>query len=98
MKKISLSFVSLAFILLLNSCKKELSQESSYSSVKDFLSQTALPIKTYSINASTGGSFTTSQGTVVTIPANNFIYQSGKPVTGTVSVEFNDIYKKSDML
>ncbi len=98
-KKLTLASLLVCSILIISSCKKEKSQEGgTYSSVYEFLSQNAAPTKVYTVNASTGGSFTTSQGTVVNIPANNFVYPSGRPVTGMVNIEFKDIYKKSDML
>jgi len=55
-------------------------------------------MQTYSVNGTTGGSFTSPQGTVVTIPANGFVTQSNIPVTGTVTIQFKDVYKKKDML
>jgi hypothetical protein len=91
----------LVFIL---SCSKNTSQPATtttgttYASVQDFLTKNAPPIQTYSVDAANGGSFTTPQGTVVTIPANNFTLPSGRAATGTITVEFLDIYKKSDML
>ena len=70
----------------------------SYSSLADFYSQNGVPMQVFSVNATTGGSFTTPKGTQVTIPANCFMDQQGNPVTGTVNIEFKDLYDKSDML
>lgn len=69
-----------------------------YSSVSDFLKKNAAPAQNYTINGSTGGSFTTPQGTKVTIPANAFLDASNNLVTGNVTVEFKDIYTRSEML
>ncbi|MGZ3903869.1 MAG: hypothetical protein ACXVC6_09250 [Bacteroidia bacterium] len=92
-------------LVSLLSCKKEnqpvitpSSSAVSYSSITDFFNKNGLQIQTYNINASTGGSFTTPQGTKVIIPPGSFVTQSGGAVTGNVKIEFKDIYKKSDML
>ncbi|HTB05341.1 MAG TPA: hypothetical protein VK806_00210 [Bacteroidia bacterium] len=71
---------------------------STYSSIQDFYAQNGVPMQSYSVNGSAGGHFTTPQGTIVTIPANSFIDKGGNPITGTVTIEFKDIYTKSDML
>lgn len=69
-----------------------------YTSINSFFSKNAVPMQTYVINAGTGGSFTSPQGTTVTIPANAFLTKSGVLVTGNVTIQFKDLYKKSDML
>lgn len=69
-----------------------------YSSMSDFFAVNGVSLQTYTVDASSGGSFTTSQGTAVTIPANSFYTQQWQSVTGQVSISFKDIYKKSDML
>ena len=68
-----------------------------YSSIADFFSKNNIAMQTYSISATTGGSFTTPQGTVVTIPPNAFLTQSFTGVSGNVTIQFKDLYKKSDM-
>jgi hypothetical protein len=112
MKKLSkiLSFIPKKWIaislLIITGCRKEhpiltthVSYEThTYHSLKDFYSQNGVPMQTYIIDASTGGTFTSPQGTVVTIPENAFVTQAGIPVTGNVTMQFKDIYKKSDML
>ncbi len=69
-----------------------------YSSMLDFFAKNGTSIQNYTVNGSTGGSFTTPQGTKVSIPANCFIDKFGNPVTGSVTIQFKDIYTKSDML
>lgn len=100
-----LMFLSAAVGVLLFSCKKESPEpenpatpSDNYSSMGQFFSMNNIPMQHYTIDAVAGGSFTTPQGTVVTILPNSFVDQSGNPVTGSVTVEFKDIYKKSDML
>ncbi|HVA98646.1 MAG TPA: hypothetical protein VNG53_07095, partial [Bacteroidia bacterium] len=103
-------FFSAAIISLfvISSCKKDTpaspslsttsSSSDTYSSMKDFFAKNGVQTQTYTIDASTGGSFTTPKGTVVNIPANVFYTQTGTLVTGNVTIEFKDIYTKSDML
>lgn len=70
-----------------------------YSSIGDFFNKNATPMQTFTVSAATGGTFTTPQGTIVSVGANAFMDQSYNPITsGTVTIEFKDFYKKSDML
>jgi hypothetical protein len=69
-----------------------------YSSVQDFFAKNAVQMQTFTISGTTGGSFTTPQGTKVNVPANAFLDKSNNPVTGNVTIEFKDIYQRSDML
>ena len=64
----------------------------------DFFEKNGVQMQTHTIDATAGGTFTSPQGTVVTIPANAFVTGGGAPITGNVNIEFKDIYKKSDML
>lgn len=106
MKKIiSLTFITTIIVVV--SCKKHESSSTNstpppptdnYASISAFFSQNAPAMQTYTVNATTGGNFTSPQGTAVTIPANAFVTQAGAPVTGVVTIQFKDIYKKSDML
>ncbi|MEI7595336.1 MAG: hypothetical protein WCK02_06265 [Bacteroidota bacterium] len=103
MKKLKLFAITLSFLALYTSCRKDEQPTSTddakkYTSIGQFYAEFAPKLQTHTINASTGGTFTTSQGTVVNIPANAFKTQSGSAVTGNVTIEFKDIYKKSDML
>jgi hypothetical protein len=100
MKKLMNVILILLLIVTVFSCKKEETPRNTenYSSVDDFLTKNASPIQTHNIDAVSGGSFTTSAGTVVTVPENAFVAQSGSPVTGNVIIMFKDVYKKSDML
>ncbi len=102
--KNTLKFATVITIITLAACKKEETpapvnpSPSGYTSMNDFYAQNGVPLQTYSIDGTSGGSFTTPQGTVVTIPPNAFVTQSYVPVTGNVTIEFKDIYKKSDMV
>lgn len=98
-KIICVALISIAIIL---SCKKSKTTDSSasqtasenYSSVYDFYSKNVLPLQTYTFNASTGGSVVTPQGTKITIPANAFVSALGSTISGIVTIQFKDIYKK----
>jgi hypothetical protein len=93
-------------ILLTTACKKEDDQNNvfqptsadNYTSISDFYARNGAALQTFVINAETGGGFTTPKGTTVQIPANAFKTMGGGNVTGNVTIEFKDIYKKSDML
>jgi hypothetical protein len=52
----------------------------------------------FTVNAANGGIVTGSQGTKVSFYSNAFLNQDGAPVTGNVTVELVEVYKKSDML
>ena len=83
------------------SCKKKSdtpATPTTYSSLADFYAKNGVQSQFFNINATTGGSFTTAQGTRVTIGPNSFVDFSNNPVGGIVRIEFKDIYKKSDML
>ena len=69
-----------------------------YSSVNAFFAENGVAMQTYTINGNTGGSFTSPQGTIVNIPPNAFVTQLAAPITGNITLQFKDIYKKSDML
>lgn len=92
--------------VIFTACKKETAPTptttttggGTYSSLGAFFKQYQPPVLSYTINGSTGGVFETSQGTIVSVPAGCFLDSHGNKVTGTVNVQFLDIYKKSDML
>jgi hypothetical protein len=69
-----------------------------YSSVQAFFEANRAPSQTFTFDASVGGTFTTPQGTIVSIPANAFLTTYGAEVAGNVTVLFKDVYKKSDMV
>lgn len=110
MKRIS-SILVLAILVIavtFNACKKEDNTVNSttspgtttetFTSLADFFNRYGVHNQTYTIDGVAGGSFTSPQGTVVSIPANAFRTIGGLPVTGSVTITFKDIYKKSDMM
>lgn len=69
-----------------------------YTSMSNFFAKNGVPMQTFTINGTTGGNFTSPQGTKVSIPANAFLNSLSQVVTGNVTINFKDIYNKSDML
>ncbi|MGD0710003.1 MAG: hypothetical protein ABR968_02365 [Bacteroidales bacterium] len=105
MKRSNQIILILLLIAIVSSCKKDnpgnipdsIVQTDNYSSVANFFAVNCPPVQTFTINAS-GGSFRTPNGTWVTIPASvYFKTESGGAVTGNITIQFKDIYKKSDM-
>lgn len=94
-----------ATIITISACHKDdviapstMSNTDNYSSMANFFAKNGVTTQTYTITGSAGGSFTTPQGTVVTIPANAFANNLWQVVAGPVTISFKDLYKKSDML
>ncbi len=108
MKSISkiLLLATIAATITIYSCKKEENTATpatsatpeTFSSIIDFQNRYGQQPVAHTINGTTGGSFTTAQGTIVSVPPNAFVTAGSIPVTGNVIISFEDIYKKSDML
>jgi len=105
-RKITVAAIIAAITIIFGCDKRTVTQPTTntktptenYSSMADFFAKNGVVAQTYTVTNSTGGSFTTAQGTVVTIPANTFVNSLYQLVPGTVTITFKDIYKKSDML
>ena len=100
-----INFITIILAAGMISCNKEkapvtdpASTTGNLSSLQQFYDHFKPQKQTFVVNGTTGGSFTTPQGTIVTIPPNAFVSQSQVPITGNVNIEFMDLYKKSDML
>src|SRR4249919_1283250 len=91
-------------IVLFISCSKDKTYNAGngnadhYTSMQDFYNDNGVKPQFFTVNAASGGSFTSLKGSVVTIPSYAFINSSGDTITGNVTIEFKDIYTKSDML
>src|SRR5207247_9956241 len=68
-----------------------------YGSTEDFFGKNNPVVQTFTVDAAAGGSFTTAQVTMVTIKPNSLYDDHYNLVTGNVTVQFKDLYKKSDM-
>jgi hypothetical protein len=109
MKKSVITILMLLIIITVFSCKKDKSTNNSntttpppktdnYSSVANFHALNGSHVRSFTHHATTGGRDTTPNGTVISIPANAFVTQSGTAVTGDITIELKDVYNKSDMI
>jgi hypothetical protein len=104
--KTKIKLLTVAIIIGVVSCKKKDNAVENitptsiapYSSLQNFYSRNGVSKQIFSVSGISGGVFTSAKGTKVTIPPNAFVTQLGVPVTGVVTIEFKDIYSKSDML
>ncbi len=89
-------------ILMLSACKKDIQTapdfKDNYADYNDFITKNEGKVQVYFISGINGGTFKTPQGTVVRVPPHAFVSQSGIQVTGAVTINFIDVYKKSDMV
>lgn len=69
-----------------------------YSSTQDFFNKNGVQSEFFTFNEDTGGSFNSVKGSQIIIPPNTFVDAGGNPVSGNVTLEFKDIYDKSDMV
>src|SRR5438477_6912043 len=94
----SITLLAVTVVLLLSTCKKD-SRETetnptspppadNYASIKDFYLKNGATVQTFTFNSVTGGSFTTPQGTHITIPGNAFKTVSGGLISGNSSIQF----------
>lgn len=102
----------LSGVILLTSCTKEYHDTTTqdppgeiipaavhkYGSMKDFFKLNQVQTQQFTANAAAGATITSAQGSIITIFPNSFVTQQGDPVTGNVTIEFREIYSKSDML
>lgn len=69
-----------------------------FQSVDELLSDMEPEVSSFTVDASTGGTFNTNRGSEITIPANAFVDGSGQTVTGNVDLEFQEIFNASDAI
>lgn len=104
--KITTGILLITALVFIASCKKDehitesIKSTDNYASVQDFHDKNEVGQQDFSIDAATGGSFTTPQGTIITIPPSAFKMPTSpySIITGNVKISFKDIYKKSDMI
>lgn len=109
MKKNAITALIFVIILAAGSCKKEKSTVTpppgddnttappTYSGTTDFFVKNSVPVQTFTLNGSTGGTFTGWHGTKFTIPAGAFVDANNLPVTGTVTIKLKEIFVKEEM-
>ena len=93
-------FIGFAF----TACKKDTldindpSHETTYyATIQEFLDQHAVASEYFTFNSSTGGTFNSVKGSQIIVSPNSFA-AGGFIITGNVTLEFKDIYDKSDMI
>ncbi len=92
------------FVVFHLSCKKEEVTTNpseinvSYSSMDDFHKKNEIPLQKFTLNTGTGGVLTAIHGTKIFIPSNAFVKTGNIPVAGDVSIQFKEVYTKSDMI
>jgi len=93
--------ITCLFILLLifYGCEKELSASgNNYLSLNDFFNKNQIPSQLFTVNAINGGAFKSNNGAVLHVMANSFVDQAGQSVTGTLEIQFKEIYEAYDMI
>ncbi len=95
-------FTGLLFINL-TSCDEEVKvpegpKPDSEALTEWFNTSTDNKVQTFTINASTGGNITGTQGTIIQLSANAFTTLDGSAVTGNVNIELVEIYDRASML
>ena len=109
MKKTTQLLTLVIFSFILSGCKKESKTDpvdepivsnpatpantDNYSSLDDFYNQNGVKVQTFTFNPAEDAKFVTAQATTINIPHSTFQFGSG-----VVTLEFKEIYKKSDML
>lgn len=102
MKKLVLLFLIGA--LTFTACKKEEitntnnSSSNGFNSIENYLSSNKPLAQVFTFDSEDGGEFTTDKGSKISIPPNAFFSNEGNAVTGSIDVEFNEIFSKSDMI
>ncbi len=95
-------FIAALFVVLaISSCQEDPDQPNSpetFTSVQSFFDTRAPKATTFLVTAETGGTFTTTKGSKLTIPANAFVDQNGQAVSGTVTLRFKEVFSTSDII
>ncbi|MCU0432174.1 MAG: hypothetical protein MUC87_01820 [Bacteroidia bacterium] len=101
-KSIPLLFSLALVVLAFSSCRRE-PDTLTYSSrpsafLNAFYDRHKPRTESFTFQAAAGHTYTTQKGTVVVVPPNAFVDQSGQPYNHVVTVSITDLYKKSEML
>jgi len=86
---------AMLMMLIFTACSKE--DTSPYDSIEDFFEKQQ-DLQTFTVNPANDIFFTGKQGTKVSIPAESIRDASGNLVTGDVTLEFVEIFTKSEMI
>lgn len=98
MKKLNLTYVFVAIIILFSAaCKKDGAYVSRIKSTKEFAATFGPQVQQVKINGSISNTFTLKGGTKIIIPA-GAIKLGGVAVTGDINIEAMEVLKRSDVL
>jgi len=99
------SYLALATAMLIfSACQKEkIATQADPSNTSKDLSQFYEDnfndkVQTFIVDANSSISITGNQGSVLTIPANNFLDDHGQLVTGNIEIQFIEVFSKADMI
>lgn len=71
--------------------------QTTYTGPTDYFTKNAVPFQTFTVNGTSGGIFTGSNGTKFTIPTAAFVNANNQPVTAMVTIKIKEVYEKSQM-
>jgi hypothetical protein len=101
MKKLNL-LLCLATIATIYSCSKDESPQTSTpvssNPMSAFLNAHKKPTESFTLNATLGGTFTSSRGSVFNFPPNAFVTSTGTIVSGQVEITLDELLSKSDLV
>lgn len=69
-----------------------------FADIDAFFNANTVTAENFTVDAAMGGTFTTTAGSVITIPANAFIAQSGTAITGTVNIKMKEIFTTNQII
>lgn len=108
MKKQLIATLFCGSIALFFSCQKKSAitydyppkpeRSTSDNKLKEVFATAALAPQSFKVDATTGGSFTTRNGSTYTIPPDIFVHQDNSPVTGEVEVIVKELFAASQMI
>ncbi len=100
-------FATLTVALTLTlACKKDIpdldntypGNTSSNGALANFIAQHAPTVQSFTFTASSGGTFYGTDGAVIYVYPNAFVYQNNMPVIGSVTLSIQEVYTKSDII
>lgn len=109
MKSIKQNLFSLLFafpvLLILVGCEKDMNNKVTLSKstntigqIESFLSSNAPVKQNFQINSTSHNTITGVKGTSISIPSNAFVDASGKPVSGNITFELQEVFSPGDMI
>jgi hypothetical protein len=97
MKTKLFSAAILAIVVGISACKKDKSTPD-YAKADDFMASHAIPVQSFTGNATTGFAIIGEKGTKVKFPSNAFVDGNGNIISGDVKVTLREVLSKKDVL